>query len=68
MFLPMLGLNVKLLMMRIWILSLKIFELKVNIETLSYFFLSSTNIDFPAVEKILGKFYIGETKKIAQNN
>jgi len=45
-----------------------VFALKVNIETLLHFSLSPTKIDFPTVEKILGKFYVDEAYKIARGN
>lgn len=54
--------------MRILVLSLKVYELKVNIETLLHFSLFPTKIDFPAFEKILEKFYIDEAYKIARGN
>ena len=47
---------------------MKGFELKVNIDTLLHFSLFPTKIDFPAVEKILEKFYIDEAYKIARGN
>jgi hypothetical protein len=47
---------------------LKVYEQRVNIETLLHFSLFPTKIDFPAVEKILEEFYIDEAYKITRGS